>query len=124
MRGESETKREEAFAKSVEKANAANDAAAEAAADAKAAIAEVKATEAKLYPVTENILVGSEAGAVAHVEDAFAGASLRKITVEGACKQDGTPSPDSPVPIEVVENPVVQVLGKNFWNKGVVVYNC
>ena len=48
------------------------------------------------------------------MEDAFAGASLRKITVEGACKQDGTPSPDNPVPIEVVENPVVQVLGRNL----------
>lgn len=95
----------------------------EAVADAKAAIAEVKATEAKLYPVAENILVGSETGAVAHVEDAFSGAALRKITVEGACKQDGTPSPDSPVPIRVIENPVVKVTGRNFWYKGVVVYN-
>lgn len=113
LRGESETKREEAFAKSVEKANAANDAAAKAAIDAQAAIAEVKATEAKLYPVAENILVGSETGTVAHVEDAFAGASLRKITVEGACKQDGIPSPESPKPIAVVENPVVKVVGRN-----------
>lgn len=113
LRGESETKREEAFAKSVEKANAANDAAAKAATDAQAAIAEVKATEAKLYPVAENILVGSETGTVAHVEDAFSGASLRKITVEGACKQDGIPSPDAPKPIAVVENPVVKVVGRN-----------
>lgn len=87
----------------------------EAAADAKAAIAEVKATEAKLYPAAENILVGSETGTVAHVDDAFSGASLRKITVEGACKQDGTPSPDNPVPIEVVENPTVKVVGRNLW---------
>ena len=83
-------------------------------ADAKAAIAEVKATEAKLYPAAENILVGSETGAVVHVDDAFAGASLRGITVEGACKQDGTPSPDSPVPIEVIEHPVVRVTGRNL----------
>ncbi len=88
----------------------------EAAADAKAAIAEVKATEAKLYPAAENILVGSETGTVAHVDDAFAGASLRKITVEGACKQDGTPSPDNPVPIQVVENPVLWVAGTNLLN--------
>lgn len=88
----------------------------EAAADAKAAIAEVKATEAKLYPAAENVLVGSETGTVAHVEDAFAGASLRKITIEGACKQDGTPSPDNPVPIEVVENPVVKVTGMNMFD--------
>lgn len=88
----------------------------EAAADAKAAIAEVKATEAKLYPAAENILVGSETGTVAHVEDAFSGASLRKITVEGACKQDGIPSPDAPKPITVVENPAVKVVGKNLWS--------
>lgn len=85
----------------------------EAAADAKAAIAEVKATEAKLYPVAENILVGSETGTVAHVEDAFAGSSLRKITIEGACKQDGIPSPDAPKPISVIENPTVKVVGRN-----------
>lgn len=114
LRGESETKREEAFAKSVEKANAANVAAAKAATDAQAAIAEVKATEAKLYPAAENILVRSETGTVAHVEDAFAGASLRKITVEGACKQDGIPSPESPKPITVIENPTVKVAGRNL----------
>lgn len=81
--------------------------------DAQAAIADVKATEAKLYPVAENVLVGSETGTVAHVEDAFSGASLRKITVEGACKQDGIPSQDAPKPITVVENPVVKVVGRN-----------
>lgn len=87
----------------------------EAATLAKQAIAEVKATEAKLYPVAENILVGSETGAVAHVDDAFAGASLRKITVEGACKQDGIPSPDAPKPITVIEHPTVKVVGRNLW---------
>lgn len=87
-----------------------------AATDVQAAIAEVKATEAKLYPAAENILVGSETGTVAHVEDAFSGASLRKITVEGACKQDGIPSPDTPKPITVVENPVLWVAGANLLN--------
>lgn len=86
----------------------------EAAQDAQAAIAEIKATEAKPYPAAENILVRSETGTVAHVEDAFAGAALRKITVEGACKQDGTPSPDNPVPIQVIENPTVKVTGRNL----------
>lgn len=71
-------------------ADAANEAATQAVGDARDAIAEVKATEAKLYPAAENILVGSETGTVAHVEDAFAGATLRKIVVEGACKQDRT----------------------------------
>lgn len=96
-----------------EATDAAIKAAAKAVTDTQAAIAEVKATEAKLYPVAENILVRSETGAVAHVEDAFSGASLRKITVEGACKQDGIPSPDAPKPIAVVENPVVKVVGRN-----------
>ena len=93
----------------------ATDAAAKAATDAQAAIAEVKATEAKLYPVAENILVRSETGAVAHVEDAFAGATLHRITVEGAYRQDGIPSPDAPKPITVVENPTVKVTGRNLW---------
>lgn len=98
-----------------EATDAAIKAAAKAVTDTQAAIAEVKATEAKLYPVAENILVGSETGAVAHVEDAFDGAALRKITVEGACKQDGIPSPESPKPITVVENPVVKVVERNLW---------
>ena len=98
----------------VETADSANTAATKAVTDARDAIADVKATEAKLYPAAENILVGSETGAVAHVEDAFAGAALRKITVEGECKQDGTPSPDAPKPITVVENPVVKVTGRNL----------
>ena len=96
-------------------ADAANTAATQAVSDARDAIAEVKATEAKLYPAAENILVGSDSGAVAHVEDAFEGAALREITVEGACKQDGIPSPDAPKPIAVVENPTVKIVGRNLW---------
>lgn len=34
-----------------------------------------------------------------------------------------SPSPDYPQEIEVIENPVVKVTGRNFWDKGVVVYN-
>lgn len=98
----------------VKTADAANTAATQAVSDARDAIAEVKATEAKLYPAAENILVGSETGAVAHVEDAFDGAALREITVEGACKQDGIPSPESPKPITVIENPTVKVAGRNL----------
>ena len=99
-----------------EATDAAIKAAAKAVTDTQAAIAEVKATEAKLYPVAENILVGSETGAVAHVEDAFAGAALRRITVEGAYRQDGIPSPDAPKPITVVENPAVKVTGRNLFD--------
>ena len=48
-----------------------------------------------------------------HVEDAFQSALLG-IEIEGACKQDGTPSPDHPVPIQVVENPAFKVTGRNL----------
>lgn len=82
--------------------------------DVHAAIAEVKATEARLYPVAENVLRGTAKDTFVHVDDAFAGAALREITVEGACKQDGTPSPDNPVPIQVIENPTLKVTGRNL----------
>lgn len=82
--------------------------------DAQAAIAEVKATEAKLYPAAENILKDTVKDTFVHVDDAFAGGALREITIEGACKQDGTPTPDNPVPIQVIENPVVKMTGRNL----------
>lgn len=74
--------------------------------------------EAKL---TGNILKGKVKDTFVHVDDAFP-SSLLAIEVEGACRQDGTPSPDNPVPIEVIEHPVVQVRGRNFWDKGIIVY--
>lgn len=106
----------------VKTADAANTAATKAVGDARDAIAEVKATEAKLYPAAENILVGSETGAVAHVDDAFAGAALRGIVVEGAAKQDGIPSPESPKPITVIEHPTVKVVGRNLANPSEAYY--
>lgn len=113
-RVQAETERAAGFAEAKQASQAATEAANQAVTDAQAAIAEVKATEAKLYPAAENILVGSETGAVAHVDDAFSGASLRKITVEGACKQDGIPSLESPKPITVIEHPAVKVVGRNL----------
>lgn len=79
------------------------------------AVAEVKATEAKLYPAAEKVLKGTAKDTLVHIDDAFSGASLRGITVEGACRQDGTPSPDNPVPIQVIKKPVVKVTGRNLW---------
>ena len=111
------------IAEAREATDAAIKAAAKAVSDTQAAIAEVKATEAKLYPAAENILVRSETGAVAHVDDAFAGAALRKITVEGACKQDGIPSPESPKPITVIENPTVKVAGRNLFDASKIEVN-
>ena len=46
----------------------------------------------------QNILVGSETGNPIAVDDAFA-APLRGLTVYGKSTQDGTPTPDAPVPI-------------------------
>lgn len=46
----------------------------------------------------QNILVGSETGNPIAVGDAFA-SPLRGLTVYGKSTQDGTPSPDNPVPI-------------------------
>lgn len=102
--------------------------------DAQTAIAEVKATEAKLYPAAENILKDTVKDTFVHVNDAFAGGALREITIEGAYRQDGTPSPENPVPIQVVENPVVKVTGRNLldnkypayaaaYNNGVAIIN-
>lgn len=46
----------------------------------------------------QNILVGSETGSLVTVDDAFA-APLCGLTVYGKSTQDGTPTPDAPVPI-------------------------
>lgn len=46
----------------------------------------------------QNIFVGTETGNPISVDDAFA-ASLCGLTVYGKSTQDGTPSPDNPVPI-------------------------
>lgn len=100
---------EKSVSDAVERADAASKAATKA-------IADVKASEAKLYPVAENTLKGTAKDAFVHVDDAFSGAALCEITVEGACRQDGTPSPDNPVPIVVIEHPVVKVTGRNLFN--------
>ena len=64
------------------------DAYAEQAEEYKPLIAEVReatdAAKSAAKSAAENILVGSETGTVAHVDDAFAGSALRVITVEGA----------------------------------------
>lgn len=86
LRVDAETKREDAFAKSVEKANAATESAAKVVSDAQIAIAEVKATEAKLYPAAENTLKGTVKDTFIHVDDAFP-SILLGIDIEGAAEQ-------------------------------------
>lgn len=97
------------------KVDTATDDATAAAEKAEAAAQQATAAANKVFPAADNILVGSASGAVAHAEDAFEGAALRGIAVEGACRQDGIPSPDAPKPISVVEDPAVKVTGKNLW---------
>ena len=63
------------------------------AADAKATGDAISAVKAR-----QNILTGSETGNPIAVDDAFA-AQLCGLTVYGKSTQDGTPTPDAPVPI-------------------------
>ena len=63
------------------------------AADAKATGDAISAVK-----VRQNILIGSETGNPIAVDDAFS-APLCSLTVYGRSTQDGTPTPDAPVPI-------------------------
>ncbi|MFR2626602.1 MAG: hypothetical protein ACLS89_03190 [Collinsella sp.] len=63
----------------VERADAASKAATKA-------VADVKATEAKLYPVAENVLKDTAKDTLIHVDDAFP-SSLLGIEIEGATEQ-------------------------------------
>ena len=80
------------------------------AADAKATGDAISAVKAR-----QNILVGREAGNPLSVDDAFP-APLCGLTVYGKSTQDGTPTPDAPVPIVSAGDGgslTVKVTGKN-----------
>jgi len=80
------------------------------AADAKATGDAISAVKAR-----QNILVGSETGNPIAVDDAFP-APLCGLTVYGRSTQDGTPTPDAPVPIVSAGDGgsvAVKVTGKN-----------
>ena len=74
------------IAEAREATDAAIKAAAKAVTDTQAAIAEVKATEAKLYPVAENTLKSTSKDTFVHVDDAFT-STLLGIEIEGATEQ-------------------------------------
>ena len=81
------------------------------AADAKATGDAISAVK-----VRQNILVGSETGNPLSVDDAFA-APLCGLTVYGKSTQDGTPTPDAPVPIASAGDGgsvAVKVTGRNI----------
>lgn len=64
----------------------------------------------------QNVLVGSETGNPVSCDDAYS-APLCGLTVYGNSTQDGTPSPDNPVPIVSAGDSgsvVVKVTGKNW----------
>lgn len=62
-------------------------------------LAEIEeAVAEKADKARQNILIGSETGNPVSVSDAFS-APLRGLTVYGKSTQDGTPTPDAPVPI-------------------------
>lgn len=80
------------------------------AADAKATGDAISAVKAR-----QNILIGSETGNPISVDDAFP-APLCGLTVYGRSTQDGTPTPDAPVPIVSAGDGgtiAVKVTGKN-----------
>lgn len=92
-----------------------------AAADAAAMgkrLAEIeKAVAEKADKARQNILIGTETGNPVSVSDAFS-APLCGLTVYGKSTQDGTPSPDNPVPIVSAGdggNVAVKVTGKNLF---------
>lgn len=81
------------------------------AADAKATGDAISAVKAR-----QNILVGTETGNPLSVDDAFS-APLCGLTVYGKSTQDGTPTPDAPVPIVSAGDGgsiAVKVTGKNL----------
>lgn len=81
------------------------------AADAKATGDAISAVKAR-----QNILTGTETGNPIAVDDAFS-APLCGLTVYGRSTQDGTPTPDAPVPIVSAGDGgsvVVKVTGKNL----------
>ena len=81
------------------------------AADAKATGDAISAVK-----IRQNILVSSETGNLLSVDDAFS-APLCGLTVYGRSTQDGTPTPDAPVPIVIAGDGgsvAVKVTGKNL----------
>lgn len=73
--------------------------------------------EAKKYTDdnTTNALIGKVSGKLLHVEDAWP-SPLLSVTIDGAYKQDGTPSPENPVPIVSLTSAELNVCGKNLIN--------
>lgn len=98
-------------------AKTSEDAAAKSAADADSTANSINNSMMQIAALQkrQNVLVGSETGNPIDVDDAFA-APLCGLTVYGRSTQDGTPTPDAPVPIVSAGDGgsvAVKVTGKN-----------
>lgn len=92
--------------------------AADAAATGKRLAEIEKAVAEKADKARQNILIGTETGNPVSVSDAFS-APLCGLTVYGKSTQDGTPSPDNPVPIVSAGDGgaiTMKVTGKNLYH--------
>lgn len=110
---------ETAAADSAAAAKASEDAAAKSAADADSTANSINNSMMQISALRkrQNVLVGSETGNPIDVDDAFA-APLCGLTVYGKSTQDGTPTPDAPVPIVSAGDGgsvAVKVTGKNLF---------
>lgn len=121
-KAEAETAKGEA-ATSASNAESSATAAAKSASDAAKTL-----TEAKQYTDanSSNALVGTVSGKLLHVEDAWP-SPVRELVVYGKSVQNGTPTPDAPVPIESVSKLSVVSTGKNlltypYYSKSKVEY--
>ena len=110
---------ETAAADSAAAAKTSEDAAAKSAADADSTANSINESMTQIAALQkrQNVLVGSETGNPIDVDDAFA-APLCGLTVYGRSTQDGTPTPDAPVPIVSAGDSgsvAVKVTGKNLF---------
>lgn len=109
-----------AAANSSAAAKTSEDAAAKSAADADSTANSIKESMTQIAALQkrQNVLVGSEIGNPASCDDAFA-APLCGLSVYGKSTQNGTPTPDAPVPIVSAGDGgsvAVRVTGKNLLN--------
>lgn len=66
------------------------------------------------------IVTASDTGKALTVNDSSESV-IKVLTAYGESTQDGTPTPDSPVEIVSVENPVISVYGKNLFDKDTMI---
>lgn len=109
-----------AAANSSAAAKTSEDAAAKSAADADSTANSIKESMTQIAALQkrQNVLIGSEIGNPASCDDAFA-APLCGLSVYGKSTQNGTPTPDAPVPIVSAGDGgsvAVRVTGKNLLN--------